>query len=223
MKKFFLLLIFISKVGAQDLKIDSTKYKRCKIEYGLLIPLGNLKTKFETSNELGFWYRTRIAHNDMLDIGLRLSLPSNPKEFDYQGNDSIFRLKTKGLNGVLGIRMNKIMNLNKDFSLEWCSSIGYSFFIFDDLEGRLYDKRNPPTQAEIDRQNEEDRKNYTVRIGNTYSKALSSLYLGQGFTLNYKLVGLHCNYNFTPYSWFLGRIDKNFGASSLSINFFCKF
>jgi hypothetical protein len=195
MKKFYLVLLFIAKVGAQDFKIDSTKYKRYKIEYGLLIPFGNLKTKFETSNEFGFWHRTRIAHNDILDIGLRLNLPSKPKEFNYQGNDSIFKFKTKGLNGILGIRMNKIMNVSKDINLEWSSSIGYSFFIFDDLERRLYDKRNPPTQAEIDRQNEEDRKNNTVRISNTYSKALSSLYFGQGITLNYRLVGLNCNYN----------------------------
>ena len=219
MKKFFLLLIFISKVGAQEYDIDTTRYKRCKIEYGMLIPLGNLKTKFETSHELGFWFRTRIAHNDMMDFGFRLNLPSNPKEFNYQGNDSIFKLKTKGLNGVVGIRMNKIVHLNKDISLEWSTSIGYCFFIFDDLEGRLYDKRNPPSPEQI----ENDKKNKALFSSDNYSKALSSLYLGQGFTLNYKLVGLHCNYNFTPYSWFLNRIDKDFGASSLSINLFRKF
>lgn len=217
------MLLIISKVGAQEYDIDTTRYKRCKIEYGMLIPLGNLKTKFETSHELGFWFRTRIAHNDMMDFGLRLNIPSNPKEFNYQGNDSIFKLKTKGLNGVLGIRMNKIVHLNKDISLEWSTSIGYGFFIFDDLEGRLYDKRNPPSQAEIDRQNEEDRKNNTIRIKNTYSKALSSLYLGQGITFNYKQIGMHCNYNFIPYNWFSNRIEADFGASSLSINVFCKF
>ncbi|WP_310555007.1 hypothetical protein [Flavobacterium sp.] len=223
-KLFILFLIFVyGNIEAQEFKIDSTKYERFKIEYGMLIPLGNLKEKFETSHEIGFWYRTRIAHNDLLDIGFNLNLPSSPKRFNYYGKDSIFRVKTKGLNGMFGFRMNKLYKLNQNIALEWRSSIGYHFFIFDDLENRLYDKKNPPSQAEIDKQIEEDRKNNVIRTKNTYSKALSSLYLGQGFTLNYKQIGLQCNYNFTPYNWFSKKIDGHFGNSSLSISTFYKF
>lgn len=225
MKKLFILfLIFVyTKITAQDFKIDSTKYERFKIEYGMLIPLGNLKEKFETSHEIGFWYRSRIAHNDLLDIGFSLNLPFNPKRFNFYGNDSTFRVKTKGLNGMFGFRMNKLYKLNQKITLEWKSSIGYNFFIFDDLENRLYDKKNPTSQAEVDKQNEEDRKNKVIRTKNTYSKALSSLYLGQGFSLNYKQIDLQCNYNFTPYNWFSKRIDDSFGNSSMSISTFYKF
>ncbi len=228
MKKLFLMfLIFIfSKTHSQDFKIDSTKYERFKIEYGMLIPIGNLKEKFETSHEVGFWYRTRIAHNDLMDFGIKLNLLSNPKKFNYNGNDSIFQVKPKGLNGMIGLKMNKLHDLkflNSKITLEWSSSIGYSFFVFDDVEGRLYDKNNPPTQAEIEAQNEEDRKNNTYRIKNTYTKALSSLYLGQGITINYKYFGLQCQYNFTPYSWFSKRIDSDFGNSSISLGAFYKF
>jgi hypothetical protein len=228
MKKLILLfLIFIfSKTQSQDFKIDSTKYERYKIEFGMLIPLGNLKEKFETSPEVGFWYRTRIAHNDLLDFGIKLNLPSNPKRFNYYGKDSIFQVKPKGVNGMIGLKINKLYNLkllNSQITLEWSSSIGYSFFVFDDIEGRLYYKKNPPTQTEIDAQNEDDKKNNTYRINNTYTKALSSLYLGQGITINYKYFGLQCQYNFTPYNWFSKRIDTDFGNSSLSLGAFYKF
>jgi hypothetical protein len=228
MKKTFLtfLILMISKSKAQESKIDSTKYERYKFETGILIPLGNLKDKFEISQQFGFWYRTRIEHNDMMDFGLSFYIPSNPSQFTFKGNDSIFSVKPKGLHGMIGFRVNKLYNfkvLNQKITLEWSSSIGYSFFIFDDLENRLYDKNNPPTEAEIQKKNEEDRKNHVIRFHNTYSKALSTLHLGQGITLNYNHFGLQCHYNFTPYNWFSKRIDADFGNSSLSLGGFYKF
>lgn len=217
-KIFYLFLIlFCFKTEAQEFEIDSTKYERFKIEYGMLIPLGNLKDKFDASHEIGFWYSTRIVHNDIMDFGLTLNLPSNAKRFNYYGNDSIFRVKTKGLNGIVGIRINKLYKLNQKLTLSWSSSIGYSFFIFDDLEGRLYDKQNPQSEQ----QSEQDEQDNVVKI-KTYSKALSSSCLGQGLAINFKQIGFQCNYSFTPYNWFSKRIDADFGNSSLSLSVFYK-
>lgn len=219
MKKIFFLflILFFTNTEAQEFEIDSTKYERFKIDYGMLIPLGNLKDKFDASHEIGFWYSTRIVHNDIMDFGLTLNLPSNAKRFNYYGNDSIFRVKTKGLNGTVGIRINKLYKLNQKLTLSWNSSIGYSFFIFDDLEGRLYDKQNPQSEQ----QSEQDEQGNVVKI-KTYSKALSSSCLGQGLAISYKQIGFQCNYNFTPYNWFSKRIDADFGTSSLSLSLFYK-
>jgi hypothetical protein len=228
MKKIFLsfLILMISKSKAQESKSDSTKYERYKFETGILIPLGNLKEKLEVSQQIGFWYRTRIEHNDMLDFGINLYVPTKSNPFNYKGKDSTYSVKPRGLLGNVGVRANKLYTFkikNETTTLEWSSSIGYHFLFFDDVENRILDKKNPKSEIELLKQNEEDRENNVVRLPNPYLKGLSSLYLGQGIAVNYNHFGMYCHYNFTPYNWFSKRIDAGFGNSSLSIGGFYKF
>lgn len=217
MKKLILIaIVFLqSNVNAQGLVKDTIKYKRFKIESGVVIPLGNLKDKIGVSNQIGFWYRTRIEHNDIMDLGMNIVLPNVENSFKYKGNDSIFNVKAKGITIMIGCRMNKSYPLNifnKKRTFEWRSTFGASFFSFED-------KENPEDESGF----------YTDENGNQYyridtnTKTLSCFYLAQGIGLSSNKLGFHIDFNYTPYDLFSKRIEKGFGNCSLTTSFGLKF
>lgn len=217
MKKVILISIVFFKLSmnAQEPIKDTTKYKRLKIESGVVIPLGNLKDKIGISNQFAFWYRKRIDHNDMMDLGINFIIPNVQNSFIYKGNDSIFNVKAKGITVMIGCRMNKNYSLiifNRKRVLEWSSTFGASFFSFED-------KENPEDESGfyID-----DNGSQVYRI-DTNTKALSCFYLAQGIGLYSNKFGFHIDYNYTPYDLFSKRIEKSFGNSSLTMSLNLKF
>lgn len=212
MKKLIVIItLFLNlTVNAQEFVKDTTKYKRFKIEFGIFIPMGNLNNKIGVSKKTGLWYRTRIEHNDMMDLGINIIVPNVENSFVYQGNDSIYNVKAKGVTVMIGCRMNKnypVTIFNRKRNFEWSSTIGGSFFSFED-------KEKP----------QDDSGFYTDENGNqvyridTNTKALSCLYLAQGIGLSSNRIDFHIDYNYTPYDLFSKRIKKGFGNSSLTMS-----
>ncbi|MDI1318230.1 hypothetical protein [Flavobacterium sp.] len=212
MKKLIVVIVvFLSlNINAQDQGKDTTKYKRFITETGLFIPLGDLKDKIGVSSQTAFWYRTRIDHNDMMDFGINIIVPKVENSFAYQGKDSIYIVKAKGITIMLGCRMNKnypVTIFNKKKNLEWSSTFGGSFFSFED-------KENPKDESGY---YTDENGNAVYRI-DTNTKALSCIYLGQGIGLSSDRLGFHIDYNYMPYDVFSKRIKKGFGNSSLTMS-----
>jgi hypothetical protein len=212
MKKLLIIItIFLSlAANAQEFVKDTTKYPRIKIESGMFIPIGNLKDKIGVSSQTGFWYRTRIDHNDMMDLGVNIVIPKAENSFAYQGKDSVYNVKAKGVTIMIACRMNKnypvtIFNRKKNF--EWSSTFGGSFFSFED-------KEHPEDESGWYINDNGDR---TYRF-DTNTKSLNCLYLAQGIGLSSNRLGIHIDYNYTPYDLFSKRVEKGFGNSSLTMS-----
>ncbi|MGV3698120.1 hypothetical protein [Flavobacterium sp.] len=212
MKNLIVLIVFglNLSLNAQEFAKDTTKYQRIKIASGIFIPVGNLKDKIGVSSQTSIWYRTRIDHNDMMDLGLNIVVPNARNSFAYQGNDSIYNVKTKGLSFMIGCRMNKnypVTIFNKKNNFEWSSSFGASFFSFED-------KENPGDESGF----YTDGNGTRIYRIDTNTKALSCFYLGQGIGVSYSKFGFHLEYSYTPYDLFSKRIEKGFGSSSLTMS-----
>lgn len=211
MKSLLVLASFLFFVNSnsQEISIDTTRFEHFKFEAGYLIPLGNLKSKIDTSQQFGFWYRTRIEHNDLLDFGFTIIIPKVNDSFVYTGKDSVFNVKPKGVTVQTAIRVNKLYSLkllNKKVVFEWSSTFGGSFFSFED-------KENPENTSGY---YADENGSYSYHI-DTNTKALTCLYAAQGVSFTGKNIGFSINYNLTPYNWFTKRIDNHFGKSSLSM------
>ena len=204
---FFILIILGShQINAQD----SLKIERYKMEAGIYIPLDNLADKIGVSSQIGFWYRRPIKYNDILEIGFNMVVPNVRNNFNYKSNDSIYSVKSKGINLFVGCRINKhyyFLTNASDQYLEWISSIGLHFFSFED-------KENPGDNSGY-YTNEKGEKIYRI---DTNTKSLMCVGIEQGFGFNFKQFGLKTLYRFTPYNWFTHKIEKGFGMSALSIS-----
>ena len=206
MKKYFLLIglsVFCLEIKAQESKIESVKF-----ETGIQVPLGNLATKYELSEEFGVYYRTKLPFNDILDLGVKFYFPNVKYDFTYYAKDSTYSTKVKDINFTILGKVNKHYNfklLKKDFVLEWTSGFGFNFLMFTDKE-KLATK---PTW-------ETDENGDNVWNLNSDAKSLTSFYFSQGIGINRNRLGVSAYYNFIPYNWFTKRIEKNFGNSSLS-------
>lgn len=211
MKKYILIVSFIFNwaSNAQSKSIDSLKMKHFKFETGILIPLDNLKSKIGVSTVFGFWYRNRFENNDLLDLGLQISIPNVKNSFEFKGKDSTFQVRAKGFEFKLGTRVNKVYNLNltsKKTNLEWSSGFGVSVFMFED-------KENPEDSSGYFT-DKDGKRSYNV---DTNTKGLTSLYLSQGIGFTTQNFGFNLVYNFIPYNWFSKRIESDFGKSSLFV------
>ena len=189
---------------------DTTFYKRYNVELGVRVPLGNLAAKMGTSPELGFWYRTRIEHNDMLDFGITLYLPQKRERFDYVAPDSLYRVKAEGVSGMVGMRFCKVLKLpgRYDKSLEWVTSYGWAFFTYHDTPAELHDERNPDPEPRAEGE----------IVMNTHTKSFSTFHVGQGLRFNFHNFGLLAQYSYSPYGIFSDHVPKDFGSHSLSLS-----
>lgn len=116
---------------------------------------------------------------------------------------------------MAGCRMNKLYPVelfHKKTTFEWSSSLGVSFFAFED-------KENPEDSSGYST-NSNGEKVYNI---DTNTKDLTCLFIAQGIGLNAQKYGVQMTYSFTPYSWFSKRIDSDFGNSSLSLSIYYKF
>jgi len=217
MKNLLILLILLGGAAARAQDVfrdstttDSTSYHRFIIETGIRIPLGNLAGKVSTSAEFGAWWRTRIAHNDMADVGFSLYIPQNPKDFTYRFRDTDYTTKAIGVSGMVGVRFCKIYNLGSKASVEWVSSYGYAFFTY-------YDEAKDQAEEMLPRgKTLQDDNTHTITI-DTYGRAFSTFHVGQGVRLNVGRVSVYGSYNFTPYGLLSSYVPDNFGSQSVSV------
>ncbi len=211
MKKIIhiLILLFCLPMVAQQFEIDSTKIERIRVEGGLFVPLGNLCNKMGVSKEIGVYYRLKMPHNDMADLGFKFYFPENNQDFTYYGRDSTYLTQSKSFGIMALMKINKEYSFHvftKEVTFEYTSGFGINFFLFDNKE-----MKNTGTETYTD-----ENGNLVYKI-NTDLKALMSPLVSQGFGFSRKKIGLHFQYNFTPYNWFSKRIEKSFGNSSFSL------
>jgi hypothetical protein len=222
MKKLLIILILLTgaRAQAQEVFIDSTitdttAYGRVVIEAGMRFPIGNLADKISPSAEFGAWWRTRIAHNDMLDAGFSLYIPQNPQEFKYTFRGEAYPTEAVGVSGMVGLRLCKVYGLGGGRvkkSVEWVSSFGYAFFVYYDE----YKDRNPGLGIEPVAP-EEDDKNTITLFSDTYARGLSTFHIGQGLRLNVGRLSFYAAYNFAPYGLLSNNVPDNFGSHSVSV------
>ncbi|MES2484723.1 MAG: hypothetical protein V4581_02090 [Bacteroidota bacterium] len=217
MKNLLILLILLGSAvaHAQDVFRDSTitdttAYPRLVIETGLRIPVGNLADKVGTSAEFGAWWRTRIAHNNMLDAGFSLYVPQNPQDFSYRFEGADYTTKAIGVSGMVGVRLCKVYSLGTRSSVEWISSYGYAFFTYYD------EAKDQAEAAQPGRKTLEDDNTHTIEI-DTYARGFSTFHIGQGVRLNIGRLSFYGSYNFTPYGLLSSYVPDNFGSHSISV------
>ncbi len=200
MKKIFIIIAILLSLP----DCSAQGYERFVGEAGMRMPLGSLAEKIGPSPELGLWFRSRMDEdcNDMIDIGGSIHIPSKRREFDYTTPDTLFRVKAKSVSGMAGFRAVKVYTVGFDLSLEWMSTFGYAFMLYDDEEARYKHKTFPEEFKDSD--------------NNSLTKAFSTFHVGQGIRLNYANVGLQVQYNYTPYGLFTDYVPQNFGSHSLS-------
>ncbi|MEE1899659.1 hypothetical protein GN157_07215 [Flavobacterium rakeshii] len=203
MKKvmFLKILLLTFYATAQVEVVKDTVYERFFGEAGLRIPIGN-GNRYGVSPEFGLWYRTKRA-NEVYDIGFSLFTPLNREVFIYKLNNREYSVKLQEVSGMVGVRMNKLYVMrNQNFALEWESSLGYAFLLY-----------NAPREEGID----ENFQNGDMVTG--YSKGFSAFHLGQGVRFWYKNTGFQVKYNFTPYKLFTNYVPSGLGSHSLSLGF----
>lgn len=215
MKKliYTIIVLFCLPMVAQQYEMDSTKMERIRVEGGLFVPLGNLSNKMGVSKEIGVYYRLKMPHNDIADLGFKFYFPENNKDFTYYGRDSTYVTQSKSFGLIALMKINKQYEFhvfNKEFTFEYASGYGINFFVFDNKE-----IENKGTESYTD-----ENGNLVYKI-TTDLKALMSPLLSQGIGFTRKRLGVHFYYNFTPYNWFSKRIEKNFGNSSFSVGLKC--
>uniref|UniRef100_UPI00404A1C81 hypothetical protein n=1 Tax=Gelidibacter sp. TaxID=2018083 RepID=UPI00404A1C81 len=177
---------------AQDsLSID---YERIYVEAGFIKPLGNLSDKFEMSPSFGFWFRSKLFHEDYIDFGFNFFILKNPSEVNFNYRDSIVRYESKYFGINIGTRFAKVIQLShksKDINIEWNSGIGLALNVYDAPDSLQF-KDDEHT-----------------------NEVLTTFYVSQGIKLNYKNLGLQCHYQWSPYRLFNEKLEKNYGSQSL--------
>lgn len=198
MKKILIIIALISGINC-----FAQGQERFIGEAGMRVPLGNLAGKIGPSPEFGLWYRWRMDDSqDMLDFGAQINIPGSTREFDYNTPDSLYRTKAKGISGMIGFRPTKVYTVGFDMSLEWVSTFGYAFMMYDDKEARYKHRAFPEEFEDSD--------------NTSFIKAFSTFHIGQGVRLNYANVGVQVHYSYTPYGLLTDYVPKNFGSHSLS-------
>ncbi len=199
MKKILIITIMLFSsiaVTAQDCDEIIT-------EAGIRIPFGNMADIAGPSPEFGIWSRSGVNGCwGLFDIGASIYIPTNRQEFYYTTPDSIYRVKPAAVSGMAGIRIAKDIPVGHNFEMQWLSTFGYACFVFDDKRARHMHKIHP-----------EDFKDSTNDL---YIKGLSTFHLGQGIRFGYSRLGVHLNYNYTPYGMFSKYVKKDLGSHSLS-------
>lgn len=194
MNKILFFVLIALKVNAQDTiifpKIDL--YKRNMVEVSFGKPLGKLSSKYESSINTAFYMRTKIAKQQFVDFGAELSGIINGKEIDYKVNNERVSLDGSKSSFLLGLRYTRFLyrTKNENFHVEINSGLGWKYLHY--------------SKPEIEEFSNVDLK-----------PSLNTICLSQGLKIMVYGFGLHCNYQYSPYSLFNSNVEKNFGSSSL--------
>jgi hypothetical protein len=199
MNKLYSILFFCSfvcsTVVAQDTivfpKIDTFKRNILELSYG--IPLGNLSNKYEASINTGFYMRTKLAKKQFIDFGLELGGIIKGKDIRYKFNDDYISLDGSKTSFLLGLRYTRflVQSRNENFHIESNSGLGWKYLHYSKPEEEAF--------------NEIDLK-----------PTLNTIAITQGLKVMFYGFGLHCNYQYSPYTLFNSKAEDNFGGSSIN-------
>ena len=201
MKNIFIIIVLwfgTNQSFSQQNVAISEDYERVIFEVGTLYPIGKLQEQIAPMPNIGLWYRARVKGETFAEFGFNTSIMNGLQTFDIQRSDSIFRVKPRGLGGMVGVRFVKNYRLASRANVEWIPSIGYAFLMHRGELISFADKNDTRTITSA-----------------TKSGALSGMHLGQGIRLNYDNIGLQIHYQFTPFSVFTKDVPGNFGNQSL--------
>lgn len=195
MSKFLFLVLFALQINAQDTivfpKVDVFKRNVLEVSYGK--PLGDLANKYESSITTAFYMRTKIAKKQFIDFGAELSGIVKGNSVDYKvGNENI-QLDGSKSAFFLGFRYTRFLIQSKDenFHIETNSGMGWKYLHYSKPEDEIYD--------ELD-----------------LKPTLNTIAVSQGVKIVLYGFGLHCNYQYSPYTLFNSKVERNFGASSIN-------
>ena len=195
MSKFLFLVLFALQINAQDTiffpKVDVFKRNVLEVSYGK--PLGDLANKYESSITTAFYMRTKIAKKQFIDFGAELSGIVKGNSIDYKvGNENI-QLDGSKSAFFLGFRYTRFLIQSKDenFHIETNSGMGWKYLHYSKPEDEIYD--------ELD-----------------IKPTLNTIAVSQGVKIVLYGFGLHCNYQYSPYTLFNSKVERNFGASSIN-------
>ena len=174
-------------------------YERFSFEVGSVVPLGELSKQFDTSINLGLWYRTSITNDNFIDFGVSFYIPQNPSPIVLKMKDYFQETRSRNFAGSINMRGVKSYHIHDNFSIETNASAGFGFYSYD-----LSFRENPRNCGENNDQRCSD--------FNTFN----TIHLAVGTTLRYKNFGIYSQYNFAPYHLFTPKIDSSFGQSYLS-------
>lgn len=195
MKKVIILILVAFKMNAQDTivfpKVDL--YKRNILELSIGFPLGQLSNKYEKSINTAFYMRTKIAKNQFIDFGAELSGIIKGKEIDYEINDVDVKLDGSKSSFLLGLRYTRFLIRTKkdNFHIESNSGLGWKYL--------HYTKPDDKKLTDVD-----------------VSPTLHTICVSQGVKIMLHGFGVHCNYQFSPYTLFNSKAENNFGNSSIN-------
>jgi hypothetical protein len=196
MSKFLFLVLFALQINAQDTivfpKVDVFKRNVLEVSYGK--PLGDLANKYESSITTAFYMRTKIAKKQFIDFGAELSGIVKGNSVDYKvGNENI-QLDGSKSAFFLGFRYTRFLIQSKDenFHIETNSGMGWKYLHYSKPEDEIYD--------ELD-----------------IKPTLNTIAVSQGVKIVLYGFGLHCNYQYSPYTLFNSKVERNFGASSINV------
>jgi len=190
-----LLILIVFKLNAQDTivfpKIDL--YKRNIIELSVGLPLGQLSDKYESSINTAFYTRTKIAKHQFIDFGAELHGIVSGRAISYKVTNENVVLNGSKSAFLLGFRYTRFLFRSKstNFHIESNSGIGWKYLHY----------RKPETEAfdSID-----------------LKPSLHTIAFSQGLKVMFYGFGLHCNYQYSPYTLFNSKAEANFGASSVN-------
>lgn len=203
------LIIVTQTMFAQETSLDTiefkaTKYPKFYIETGIHIPVDALSKVIKPSPFLGFWYRNEFQKDNFVEFGCTIFIPIKEQNFTFKVPDTLIKTKPEGVSGMVGFRFNKLYHpsQNENFTLEWKTSFGYAFFMYDANYHRYLNQLEDPNSNKPD------------------TRAFSTIHTGMGIKINYKNVGCLVHYQWTPYHLFSDYIDKKFGAQAVQIGIF---
>jgi hypothetical protein len=194
-KIIIFLVLMVFKMNAQDTivfpKIDLYKRNIIEISYGK--PLGELSSKYESSINIAFYMRTKIAKRQFIDFGAELSGIINGKAIKYEVNDETILLDGSKSSFLLGLRYTGfiLQSNDKNFHVESNTGIGWKYLHYS----------KPDTEEFID-----------IDL----KPSLNTICLSQGLKIVVYNFGLHINYHYSPYALFNSKAKSGFGSSSLN-------
>ncbi len=172
-----------------------------KLEAGSWIPVGKLANKFDVSPTFGLWIRIPMLEFKTIEVrmGVNLTLPQHPKNFDFLMPDSAFQTRAKGPLATYGIQMTK------PISIRGKSNINYIDLSLGLGGSQLSTVTRKPTAGKS------DKANYWI----------STMNFNGGFALRKTLrghssVALGLQYYFTPQRLFSSHVGPDFGSSSIT-------
>ena len=173
------------------------------IQGGIWKPIGSLDRTFNINPNIGFRWGSPITKQLRIEAGTSINIPINSEPFEYFTDDSTFIAKSKNtVNGVLGLWISHEHRISKKLFFDKYFGLGVGFI--------QTDKKKPNPTSEND---------------NWYGVETTNFNFGLGLRMiafRKRSIGLYIEYNFVPYPLF-GRVDKDFGNSSIVSGIYYRF